>query len=72
MMKEHISIFWDETENTIKCELPITLPTSKVRVKRKGLEPIATRQVKLCKDDYIEWQISYKKEMLKSYPNLVK
>jgi len=54
-----ILVFWDELENTVKCELPITLPTSKVRVKRKGLEPVATRQVKLCKEDYIEWQISY-------------
>jgi len=58
-MTGDISVFWDESENTVKCKLPITSPTSKVRVKRKGLEPVATRQVKLCEDDYIEWQISY-------------
>ncbi|WP_052833597.1 R.Pab1 family restriction endonuclease [Staphylothermus hellenicus] len=41
--------------------LPITLPTSKVRVKRNG-EPIPARQTKLREDDLLEWQISYKKD----------
>jgi len=39
--------------------LAITLPTSKVRIKRKD-EPIASRQVKIQDDDLLEWQISYK------------
>lgn len=42
----------------IVCLLPITLPTSKVRVKRND-EPFAVRQVPLKADDLIEWQISY-------------
>lgn len=43
----------------IVCFLPITLPTSKVRVKRKD-EPVAVRQIKIQDDDLLEWQISYK------------
>jgi len=35
------------------------LPTSKVRIKRKGVQPIPPRKEVLTKDDYIEWQISY-------------
>jgi len=42
----------------IVCLLPITLPTSKVRVKRND-EPFAVRQASLKEDDLIEWQISY-------------
>ncbi|MEA2033685.1 MAG: R.Pab1 family restriction endonuclease [Euryarchaeota archaeon] len=43
------------------CLLPITLPTSKVRVKRDD-EPIAVRQNELKEGDLLEWQISYYKE----------
>lgn len=42
----------------IFCLLPITLPTSKVRVKRND-SPLAVRQVVLEDNDLIEWQISY-------------
>ncbi len=42
----------------IVCFLPITLPTSKVRIKRND-EPVAVCQVSLQEDDLIEWQISY-------------
>jgi hypothetical protein len=49
----------DWKNGKIVCFLPITLPTSKVRIKRKG-EPIASRQVKIQDDDLLEWQISYK------------
>jgi len=45
-------------EGKIVCLLPITLPTSKVRVKRND-EPFAVRQASLKEDDLIEWQISY-------------
>lgn len=45
-------------EGKIVCLLPITLPTSKVRVKRDD-EPLAVRRVPLEGDDLIEWQISY-------------
>ncbi len=50
---------WEEEK--IVCLLPITLPTSKVRVKRND-EPIAVRQNELKDDDLLEWQISYYKE----------
>ena len=50
---------WEEEK--IVCFLPITLPTSKVRVKRND-EPIAVRQNELKDDDLLEWQISYYKE----------
>jgi len=45
----------------IVCLLPITLPTSKVRVKRND-EPIPVRQTILREGDILEWQISYYKE----------
>jgi hypothetical protein len=51
---------WNDSENQIECLLPITLPTSKVRVKRRGIEPVAPRQTKISIEDFIEWQISYK------------
>jgi len=48
------------------CEIPITSPTSKVRVKRitinqgkEEIQPIAVRKEKISTNDYIEWQISY-------------
>ncbi|HIE41140.1 MAG TPA: R.Pab1 family restriction endonuclease [Candidatus Aenigmarchaeota archaeon] len=50
---------WEDGK--IVCELPITLPTSKIRVKRDD-EPIAVRQNNLKEDDLLEWQISYYKE----------
>ena len=53
---------WDKSENQIKCLLPITLPTSKVRIKRRGLEPVAPRKIRMSIEDFIEWQISYKDE----------
>mgnify|MGYP001626412989 CR=1 FL=1 len=52
--------------NQIMCEIPITLPTSKVRIKRikrsegkEEIEPVAPRKQPLNPNDYIEWQISY-------------
>lgn len=45
----------------IVCLLPITLPTSKVRVKRND-EPLSVKQNELKEDDLLEWQISYYKE----------
>ena len=50
----------DWQNEKIVCFLAITLPTSKVRIKRKG-EPVATRQRAIEGDDLLEWQISYKK-----------
>jgi len=48
--------------NELECRLPITLPTSKVRIKRDrdGIEPIPPRKEILRENDYIEWQISYR------------
>ncbi|HCJ66745.1 MAG TPA: hypothetical protein DHV62_05310 [Elusimicrobia bacterium] len=45
-------------------QLPLTNPTGKIRVKRRGKGtnyglPIATRVESFTKDDYVEWQISY-------------
>lgn len=45
----------------VVCLLPITLPTSKVRVKRDD-EPVSVRQNNLKEDDLLEWQISYYKD----------
>lgn len=56
-MCEEPVVKWEE--NRIVCYLPITLPTSRVRVKR-GDQPIPTRQEILRESDLIEWQISYK------------
>jgi hypothetical protein len=53
---------WNNNLKQIECLLPITLPTSKVRVKRRGIEPIAPRQTIISYEDFIEWQISYKDE----------
>ena len=50
---------WEDGK--IVCLLPITLPTSKVRVKRND-EPLSVRQNELKEDDLLEWQISYYKE----------
>jgi len=50
---------WEDGK--IVCLLPITLPTSKVRVKRND-EPISVRQNNLKEDDLLEWQISYYKK----------
>jgi hypothetical protein len=47
--------------NKIVCLLFVTLPTSKVRVKRND-SPLAVRQTTLRDDDLLEWQISYYKE----------
>ncbi len=54
-----IAVSWNEPKKVIECKLPITKPTSHVRVKRKGIKPIATRKETLTDRDYIEWQISY-------------
>jgi len=57
-----ISISWNESKRVIECKLPIAKPTSKARVKREGVYPIATRKEILTDQDYIEWQISYIKD----------
>jgi len=57
-----ISISWNESKRVIECKLPITKHTSKVRVKREGVYPIATKKEILTDQDYIEWQISYIKK----------
>jgi len=48
---------------TIRIKLPITMPTSKVRVKRleDGLlsSPVACRSYNIEENDYLEWQIGY-------------
>jgi len=45
-------------------KLPLTNPTGKIRVKRRGKtsnygKPIATRREVFKENDYVEWQISY-------------
>jgi hypothetical protein len=51
---------FDKNQKKVWCILPITLPTSKFRLKRNGIEPIAPRKTTITDKDYIEWQISYK------------
>ena len=46
------------SDGSLSCRLPITMPTSKVRVLRDN-QPVATRQTHLSRDDVVEWQISY-------------
>lgn len=54
---------WDGAK--VVCELPITLPTSKVRIKRiirrDNVEEVVLfpKGEILTTNDYIEWQISY-------------
>ncbi len=50
---------WEDGK--IVCVLPITLPTSHIRVKRND-EPVAVRKYKIEEGDVLEWQISYYKE----------
>jgi len=53
--------------STLKIKLPLTQPTSKVRVKQRanifeaGI-PVAPRQRKFTPDLYLEWQIAYDTE----------
>ncbi|NAZ25544.1 MAG: R.Pab1 family restriction endonuclease [Thermofilum sp.] len=58
-MSENIPCHEDPAQREVICILPITFPTSKVRIKRDGIEPVAPRRDKLDRRDYIEWQISY-------------
>ncbi len=51
---------YDKNQKKVWCILPITLPTSKIRLKRNGNEPIAPRNTEITDKDYIEWQISYR------------
>ena len=51
---------WNDSEKKIECLLPITKTTSKARIKRRGIEPIAPRKTAITTEDFIEWQISYK------------
>ena len=59
----HVKIY-GESEGIV-LELPLTEPTSKVRVKRRTKNfgvPVATRREALLEKDYVEWQISYATE----------
>ncbi|MGC9069652.1 MAG: hypothetical protein ACP5IZ_11895, partial [Thermoprotei archaeon] len=51
---------FDKNQKRVFCILPITLPTSKIRLKRNINEPIAPRNTEITDKDYIEWQISYR------------
>lgn len=64
MVEQYCRCIWNGVE--VVCELPITLPTSKVRIKRiirrndiEEVTPISPRKTILRENDYIEWQISY-------------
>jgi len=60
--------YWDGNKERVVCKIPITLPTSKARIKRilkegkdkEYMVPVAPRKESLGEQDYIEWQISYK------------
>lgn len=57
---------WEERDGALFIALPITQPTSKVRVKRQqeGREgdPVACRSNPILNDDYAEWQVGYDTE----------
>lgn len=63
-MSNEAKIYFGQYKHKIVVELPLTRPTSKIRVKRKhegsnyGI-PIATRQEPFTNRDYVEWEISY-------------
>jgi len=53
-------VYYDSRENKIVVELPITLPTSLVRIKDMNGNPVGSvRKQKLRDEWYIEWQVSY-------------
>lgn len=61
-MKTPAKIYVEDRKLIVK--LPLTNPTGKIRVKRRGKLsnygiPIATRKEAFRENDYIEWQISY-------------
>lgn len=59
MARAFVEVRWDTAAKRIVCKLPITQPTGRVRVKRKG-EPIAVRQEPMDAEDVLEWQIAYR------------
>jgi predicted RNA-binding protein with TRAM domain len=61
MPRPFIPVRWDPTARRILCDLPLTQPTGRVRLRREG-RPIAARQVPLQADDMFEWQIAYRDE----------
>jgi hypothetical protein len=61
MPRQFIPVRWDPTAKRILCDLPLTQPTGRVRLRREG-RPIAARQVPLQADDMFEWQIAYRDE----------
>jgi len=56
--REFVEVKWDVGRNRIVCKLPLTQPTGRVRVKRRG-QPIAVRQEPISAEDVLEWQIAY-------------
>ncbi|MBR5575439.1 MAG: R.Pab1 family restriction endonuclease [Alphaproteobacteria bacterium] len=60
------------TEKDLYVELPMVQPMGKVRVKKRSFfseygQPVATRQVEITSDCYVEWQIGY--DLLKNEEN---
>lgn len=54
------NVFYDEKREKIVAELPITLPTSLVRIKDIDGNPIGSVRLQNLRSDwYAEWQISY-------------
>lgn len=59
MPQEFVPVHWDPAPKRILCDLPLTRPTGRVRL-RRGEKPIPARQVPLHAEDVIEWQIAYR------------
>jgi len=57
--RKFVEVEWDAATSRIICKLPLTQPTGRVRVKRKG-QPIAVRQEPISDEDVLEWQIAYR------------
>ena len=58
-----LSARFDVEADSIRIGLPITAPTSKIRVKRRRenemARTVATRKEPMSDSDYLEWQIAY-------------
>lgn len=59
MPRMFVEVEWDATTRRISCKLPLTQPTGRVRVKRRG-KPVAVRQEPISAEDVLEWQIAYR------------
>lgn len=58
MPRRFVPVRWDPVAKRIFCDLPLTPPTGRVRL-RRGEKPIPARRIPLQAEDEIERQIAY-------------